>query len=524
MTETAASSFSIPFIVIDESPPVSRELPRLPYYELWFTDWYGEGFQAQYSLTRRGIDGLDLDLGAVRVVGAKSVPGRPTLDVGTFHTLPADFVSLGQSFTYYEQIRDLPNGEGRELLRRLNDIVLDPGRLKQAESTPGAIQALASDDRALRALSDAPAIFGNSRSRSKSEIRWLYVHDFPSSTVELEFDFRRPSRFVSNRIAAIVGDNGAGKSAILAGIASTAGRRRPQSSMEGRIVGLNGAQIPFSRVIYIAYSAFDNHISPGERPSPTTADDVKQSRRRNFYFGLREQPLDQKDFWIDAVYGSLRPIEAIHEELSTALRSISGPRRHRALRRSLDLINEVTETPIRLDDTGERYSLTVGISTLSSGQLMVLNILVNLIAYLEPRSLVLIDEPETHLHPPLVSALIRGINEALNSFDSVAILATHSPVVIQEIPSSNVQIVRRSGHITWAARPQEETYGASLGTLTRQLFGMNSASPDYEATLERLSVGRSLEEVENLLGGRLSDQALSIVLAASDDRNGNLHG
>jgi hypothetical protein len=41
----------------------------------------------------------------------------------------------------------------------------------------------------------------------------------------------------------------------------------------------------------------------------------------------------------------------------------------------------------------------------STGHTIVLNILVYLCAYLERRSLVLLDEPEMHLHPPLVAAL-----------------------------------------------------------------------------------------------------------------------
>jgi predicted ATP-dependent endonuclease of OLD family len=36
-----------------------------------------------------------------------------------------------------------------------------------------------------------------------------------------------------------------------------------------------------------------------------------------------------------------------------------------------------------------------------------------LAAHLRTRSLVLIDEPETHLHPPLVAALLRAIQALL---------------------------------------------------------------------------------------------------------------
>lgn len=46
----------------------------------------------------------------------------------------------------------------------------------------------------------------------------------------------------------------------------------------------------------------------------------------------------------------------------------------------------------------------------------------------------LIDEPEGHLHPPLLSAFVRALSELLVNRNGVAIIATHSPVVLQEVP------------------------------------------------------------------------------------------
>ena len=54
------------------------------------------------------------------------------------------------------------------------------------------------------------------------------------------------------------------------------------------------------------------------------------------------------------------------------------------------------------------------------------------------RTLVLIDEPETHLHPPLLSAFVRAMSDLLIDRNGVAIIATHSPVVLQETPRTCV--------------------------------------------------------------------------------------
>jgi len=65
---------------------------------------------------------------------------------------------------------------------------------------------------------------------------------------------------------------------------------------------------------------------------------------------------------------------------------------------------------------------------LSSGHAIVLLTITRLVE-LDERSLVLIDEPEVHLHPPLLSAFVRALSDLLIELNGVAIVATHSPVM-----------------------------------------------------------------------------------------------
>nr|WP_279487084.1 AAA family ATPase [Aeromonas veronii] len=76
------------------------------------------------------------------------------------------------------------------------------------------------------------------------------------------------------------------------------------------------------------------------------------------------------------------------------------------------------------------------IQLMSSGHAIVLLTITRLVATVEEKTLVLIDEPESHLHPPLLSAFIRALSELLYDRNGVSIIATHSPVVLQEIPKS----------------------------------------------------------------------------------------
>src|SRR5690606_17750638 len=57
---------------------------------------------------------------------------------------------------------------------------------------------------------------------------------------------------------------------------------------------------------------------------------------------------------------------------------------------------------------------------LSSGHKIVLLIITRLVEVLEERTLLLLDEPEAHLHPPLLSAFMRALSDLMQSRNGVA--------------------------------------------------------------------------------------------------------
>ncbi|MFG4140517.1 AAA family ATPase, partial [Klebsiella pneumoniae] len=62
----------------------------------------------------------------------------------------------------------------------------------------------------------------------------------------------------------------------------------------------------------------------------------------------------------------------------------------------------------------------------SSGHSIVLLIICRLIEELEEKTLVLLDEPESHLHPPLLSTFIRILSDLLVKRNGIGLIATHS--------------------------------------------------------------------------------------------------
>ncbi len=145
-------------------------------------------------------------------------------------------------------------------------------------------------------------------------------------------------------------------------------------------------------------------------------------------------------------------------------------------------------------------------SNLSSGHAIVLLSITRLVELVDEKTLIMIDEPESHLHPPLLSAFIRAISSLLLKRNGVAIIATHSPVVLQEVPRSCVWKIRRTGLTTKVKRPRVETFGENVSVLTRHIFGLEVTHSGFHNLLsdaiekENLDYDGLLQEFGNQLG------------------------
>jgi predicted ATP-dependent endonuclease of OLD family len=118
-----------------------------------------------------------------------------------------------------------------------------------------------------------------------------------------------------------------------------------------------------------------------------------------------------------------------------------------------------------------------------------------LVETVSDRSLVLIDEPETHLHPPLLGSFIRAVSELLISQNGVAVIAPHSPVVLQEVPARCVSLISRSGQRIRVRRPTSETFAENVGTLTRKVFGLEVAQSGFYRMLKDAAEERDFKDV-----------------------------
>jgi predicted ATPase len=147
----------------------------------------------------------------------------------------------------------------------------------------------------------------------------------------------------------------------------------------------------------------------------------------------------------------------------------------------------VKDEPYRDDWLGETWSDS---SSLSSGQWHLITGLLNLTAWIEDNSLVLIDEPENSLHPEWQRSYIDFLRIALSPASSChVIIATHSPLVAAGARSGEGNILRLNrseddGALTMHHEPI--VYGWLPGDVLQDAFGMTSPRvPELVETANR---------------------------------------
>ena len=159
---------------------------------------------------------------------------------------------------------------------------------------------------------------------------------------------------------------------------------------------------------------------------------------------------------------------------------------------------------------------------MSSGHAIVLLTITRLVATVEEKTLVLLDEPESHLHPPLLSAFVRALADLLHDRNGVAIIATHSPVVLQEIPRSCVWKIYRVGTNVTSGRPTIETFGENVGVLTSEVFRLEVERSGFHDLLAKsVKTGRTYEEIVADYNSQLGFEGRAILkaLIANRDRS-----
>ena len=159
-----------------------------------------------------------------------------------------------------------------------------------------------------------------------------------------------------------------------------------------------------------------------------------------------------------------------------------------------------------------RFGFAEKLTPLSSGQELFFRFALHLSGSIDIGTLVLIDEPENHLHPNFVTELMALLRRILAQTGSFALVASHSPFVVREVTHKDVLILKRDENGAPLIQPPRlRTLGASVSAVSLYVFGDDTLTTLARLTLESKGVPHDAfdEEVFERLADEYSNEAIS---------------
>ncbi|EAW1174397.1 ATP-binding protein [Salmonella enterica subsp. enterica] len=473
-------------------------------------DWFE--FSTMYTLVYIDNDNNKNIIGSTKIGQFNWVKGqnRPSIPE-EFTKLDHLFFSVGQDDSFYEALNDLGEDIRTEILSSLNDIALNEDIYNKA------INERVTSISLLRSVSHT-SIKGQFRRLAMGGARlskYSFTYKSPiikgsnSDRVDLSFDVIPESNPPTN-IHVLIGRNGVGKTHLINNMISSlidensaptkVGEFSSEDSLAGEL---------FSNVVSVTFSAFDE-----TEPLPEKKD--KSTGIHFSYVGLkRVRKNDEKN------PPPKSPIILKNEFVKSLLSCRAGGKIERWKRAVGKLESDPVFSDINVSsilnkkDENEFKDIAGKIfKNLSSGHKIVLLTITRLVETMEERSLVFLDEPEAHLHPPLLSAFVRSLSDLLINRNAVSIIATHSPVVLQEVPRSCTWKLWRSGHLSKAERLETESFGENVGILTREVFGLENTDSGFHNLLnDAVNKFEDYDSAVKHFNGQLGIEAKGILRA-----------
>lgn len=500
---------------------------RYPYAILMQDNWDDYGYKSTFRVFLNLTATEKIDLGNIKIINAAQDGGYTEMPRKSFKRLPKGYGSLGADLDYYETLYKLGRKIFQPYLEGLRDVAFDDEAKADVEDTEGYQVSMLRFSGAERTIADAIRLFRAHtlprRRRHGFLVKFKTRVAQNAASFVVAFDFRRRGR-LPNRVNALIGYNGTGKTCLLSNfaiVASGYGYSTKEDLLRREAGRFVGTAPPFKTVVVVSYSPFDTFVIPGRTEIEKERLQEKGELFGYVYCGLRERSdenlADRRQSY------RLRTHSEIEAEFLSALGRVRNAGR---LDQLLDILKPLLQDPsfqriglTQLYVNRDRDEIGQIFRDLSSGHKFVLKVVVELTAHVsgsEP-TLVLIDEPETHLHPPLLAAFLKSLRVCLDTFDGYAIIATHSPVVLQETPARYVQVLRRLGDQNQAVAPSVETFAENIGVITQEVFNLGDGSTDWHETLKALAENNTLEEIEEMLGSNLGFAARSYVLSVRDE-------
>ena len=473
-------------------------------------DWFR--FETKFNLVYYNDYSEAQDLGSIKIGQENMRSDQRSPEVpSSFNELPDNCFSLGQSDYYYDKLNQLGDELRVEILTALHDVAFNSAlfnKVKKLDVTRISLMRDVSDFTIQRQFS---RIAKGSARLTKYKIEYTYPQNNAEEPTKLSFSVTPESNPPTN-IQVIIGRNNVGKTFLIKNIIKSIyfpeehekyGRLRSSNDHTGRLV--TSRTQAFANILCVSFSPFDNYddiLKLTEKRTATpfkyiglTSDDLYETLKRNFVSSLEKCMFSERK--VQLLSNALSTLETDPIFERSNIKQLLSKGEKKSVSNAMEEIKKNAEALF---------------SKLSSGHQVIVLTLVQLIEKITERTLVILDEPENHLHPPLLAAFVRALSELLIDRNGVALIATHSPVILQEVPKSCVWKINRIGREVTADRLEIESFGATIGALTREVFGLEVRQSGFHKMLiDEVQKGKSYDEIVEEFNNELGDEARALL-------------
>lgn len=446
-------------------------LKEVPCVMLICDNWDDFGFKTYFDTYYINEKKEMIELGGLRILDRES---NYTILKNEFTKLEDKYCSLGASMDYYEKLSNLGKSVYEDILFNLNDSAYYDDIKENFYNLKGFKVSLLRDVSSRNTLENAK--FMLNQTKLVSNYNFLYKKQLDGANEPHIVNFNFEENCLPFRVISIIGKNGTGKTSLLSNLAVDL--TEPYNKTKEKF---NNNMPNFGKLITISYSVFGGF----QKKKKEVQDQITYQN-----FGVLDE---------DNVFSQ----ELMTKNLSSSITRIIEFKRTKSWLSILQEFNSVEFVDFINNEIVEKQNFKI-LSRLSSGQRMIFEVITNIIGNIRTNTLIIFDEPENHLHPNAIALLLKALYTVLDKFESYAIIATHSPQVIQQIPSKSVIVFERQNNFPIVRELHVESFGENLTTITNEIFETMNVFDNYKNVLKKLTEKMSYGEVNEIFDNRLS--------------------
>lgn len=420
-------------------------------------NWDDFGARTLYNLYFHRNKGDFSNIGPVRIM--KKGQSETSLPEN-FLLLDENYCSLGAHVDFYDNLNKESGEDFISILYALRDAAFFPSIYEDFENEKIFKESLIRGDDIEKLSRTAAYIFSGGDEDERFKFRFKFRPLFDKNETEVDFSFTSNGD-IKRRIIALIGENGTGKTQLLSTLSKELSNSRSLLFYPRKPL--------FGKILTVSYNIFDSFEIP----------------KSDNYFNYKYCGLSSSK-------GGILSREELDIRFSKSLIKIDNKERRKDLLEILkkfidtDLVNSLEVDSKNESPTVDTFKFLEIKDKLSSGQSIMFYIIVEIMAELRLDSLILFDEPETHLHPSAISKLVSIIYDLVERFDSYCVIATHSPIIVQNLTSDSVYVTKKEEDMFLINKIGRESFGEDLTNITNNIFGNKDVPIEYKRIIDDL--------------------------------------